>query len=802
MPAIRHGRRVWLEQGGKMSKDFLRACTVLVASNALLPFFATNAGAQTAGAAGAGAGASIEEVVVTATRRAEPLSKVPISVAAFTQQRLDQQGVRSIDDIAQLTPGVTFSRSDTRNAGAATIAIRGISSTAGSGTTGIYIDDTPIQVRNIGFSAYSAFPAVFDLQRVEVLRGPQGTLFGAGSEGGTVRFITPQPNLGEYSVYARGEAGFMDGGGPSYEAGAAVGGPIIDGKLGFRVSGWARRDGGYIDRVNYATGVAQERNSNYQDSRVLSGALKFAPTDALTLTASLYYQDIYNNDVNAYWLNLSDPGAGVFRQGNAIPSPSSDRFVLPSLHIDWDFGSFHLISNTSYFQRSQKAINDYTTFEASLWTGSYQYPTGMYAPTTQTNAQRNWTEELRLESTDPDARLNWVAGFFYSRDRQTATELVQDTFLPGIFQARTGVPFNVAFGQGLVNGLYTFVLDPALSHDEQIAGFGQLDYRLTDKLKATAGVRVARTQFDVYANFVGPVVGPPAVDHGSQKETPVTPKFGLSYQADDNNMFYFSAAKGYRIGGYNPKVGVPCGGQLASFGLADRPEQFQSDSVWSYEVGAKNALFNHRLQVNTSAYYIDWSNIQQLVSLNQCGFNFVANLGAARSEGFDLSAVFAATDHLTLSGALGYSYAEFTQTVKAGPLAAFNLVSKGDRIPGAPWTIDLSGQYDFTVAHRDGFVRFDYQHHAGGPNNVPVRNLTDAGSDPTIPALPSTDLMSIRAGVQFGGTEVSIFAKNLFDAHPELSRAYDPRTAPTTPYNYRGTTFMPRTIGVTVIARY
>jgi outer membrane receptor protein involved in Fe transport len=172
------------------------------------------------------ASTTLEEIVVTSQRREEKISDVPLSISAFGQERLDAQGVRSIDEIARLTPGITFSRTDQRNGAASNISIRGISSSAGTSTTGIYIDDTPIQVRTLGYASFNTFPQVFDIERVEILRGPQGTLFGAGSEGGTVRFITPEPNLTRSSSYVRSEIGYTEGGGESYEAGGAFGGPI------------------------------------------------------------------------------------------------------------------------------------------------------------------------------------------------------------------------------------------------------------------------------------------------------------------------------------------------------------------------------------------------------------------------------------------------------------------------------------------------------------------------------------------------------------------------------------------------
>src|SRR6185312_9898612 len=196
---------------------------------------------------------ALEEITVTAQRRTERIQDVPISISAFSSEQMDAQGVRDIDAIARLTPGITFQRTDARNTSASSISIRGIASAAGAATTGIYIDDTPIQVRYLGAggAAFNAFPQVFDLDRIEVLRGPQGTLFGAGSEGGTVRFITPQPNLTHTSAYVRSELGYTEGGDPSYEAGAAFGAPIIQDKVGFRVSAWFRRDGGWVDRTEW-----------------------------------------------------------------------------------------------------------------------------------------------------------------------------------------------------------------------------------------------------------------------------------------------------------------------------------------------------------------------------------------------------------------------------------------------------------------------------------------------------------------------------------------------------------------------
>lgn len=747
------------------------------------------------------------DIVVTATRQNQSLSKVPLSIAAYSQDSLDQMGVRQIDDIARLTPGVTFTRGDQRNAGAANIAIRGISSTAGSATTGIYIDDTPIQIRSLGFSAFTPYPAVFDLDRVEVLRGPQGTLFGAGSEGGTVRFITPHPDLDTLKVYGRSELASTEGGDASYEGGLAVSVPLVKDKLAVRLSGYYRRDGGYVDRVDYITGNTLDKNSNWQDTKVLSGSLAWVPIDGVTVTPSVYYQDVYNNDSSTYWETLSNANQGQLRNGNAVSNWNHDKFVLPALKIEAELGGVTLVSNTSYFYRDQQAQNDYTVFEAALWTGNPFFPQGMYAPAYQYNKQSNFTQEIRLQSSDSTSRLNWVIGGFYTRNKQTARQFVQDTFLPNLFFNVTGVPFNVAFGQGLTDGLYTFVLDKAQSIDTQIAGFGQVDFKVTDKLKLTAGLRVASARFEAQAQFKGPVVGPPVNDMGGQKETPVTPKFGISYQADSNNLLYASASKGFRIGGYNPAVGLPCGvtagapipgTALGNLGLSNRPALFDSDSVWSYEVGSKNKLFGRKVQLEASAFYIDWKNIQQSVGLNQCGFNYTDNLGGATSKGFDIQLQIKPTKSLTLGGSIGYTKAEFKGTVRAGPTAPFNLVTKGDDIPLNPWQIYVNGQYDFDVAGRTSFIRFDYQFLSKQTAMTVNRDPLNGTADLTIPANVAVSALSLRTGTSLGAVDLSVFVNNLTNEHPLLLRQHDLGSSTL----YRDATLRPRTFGITGSIRY
>ena len=210
----------------------------------------------------------------------------------------------------------------------------------------------PIQVRALGLNANNTLPAVFDLQRIEVLRGPQGTLFGAGSEGGTVRYITTQPSLTTFSANAHAEVAGTEGGAPSYEFGAAAGGPIIDDKIGFRISAWGRHDGGWVDRVNGGDVGQKESDANYTDTYVLRGAITLAPTNTLTITPAVNYENRDQHNHDEYWVGISDPGAGKFLSGTPELMGDSDHFFLPSLKIEYDAGQVRFISNVhAYYNR-------------------------------------------------------------------------------------------------------------------------------------------------------------------------------------------------------------------------------------------------------------------------------------------------------------------------------------------------------------------------------------------------------------------------------------------------------------------
>ena len=789
----------------------------LLLSAAITPLMiGAHAVAQTAPAARS-AGPDNGEIVVTANRREQSLSKVAASVSAFTAKKMDIQGIKSFADLAKFTPGVTFA-TDSHD-----ISIRGISSTAGSGTTGVYIDDTPVQARNLGLNSNNTLPAVFDLSRVEVLRGPQGTLFGAGSEGGTVRYITNQPSLTHFSAFGHAEIASTDGGAASYEGGVAMGGPIVEDKLGFRISAWGRRDGGWVDRVDYQTLAVTDGNANRADTYALRAAVTWKPTPNLSITPGIDYQKRDQHNHDEYWVSISNPAKGVYLSGTPDRQADPDRFYLPTLKVEYDAGPVKFISDTSYYNRLER-VNGYSGtiynlsyFQHFLGTGADPLgndcgescspltalltPTGPNLPgfgsyvsqNLITNAQQNFTQEFRIQSNKPNARLQWTAGFFYSHNTQRSTEEIRDPQLGALSQYLWGETTLQAWGEDLLANGDDYINDTK-AHDRQIALFADATFSVTDKLKVTAGLRYAWTHFD-FANLNdGPQDlldngGVPATVTGAKDEKPFTPKFGLSYQMTPDDLVYATIAKGYRIGGATPPLpAVACGSGF--------PTSYNSDSVWSYEAGTKDRFFDRRLLVSASAYYIKWSNIQQAFYVPACGIQFTTNAGQAVSKGFDFQGQWEVVHGLTLEAAVGYTHARYTQTALDANLDVLN--QNGDSLNVAPWTVTLGAQYSFKIADQDAFVRADYEFESRRNTPIPNEDPNTAFFDGGLVPDPATHQVSARAGLTFGKWDVAVFANNLLNSHPQLSLQHQDSDT----VLYEATTLRPRTVGLSASVHY
>jgi iron complex outermembrane receptor protein len=799
---------------------------------------------------------ALQEIIVTANRREESLSKVPISMTALTQSNMDALGIKDLADVARFTPGVSLI--DQGNA--VNITIRGIGSSAGAATTGIYIDDTPIQERALSISSQT-LPKTFDLERVEVLRGPQGTLFGAGSEGGTVRYILAQPSLTAFSSYARSELSYTEGGSPSYEAGFAAGGPLVDDTLGFRASLWYRRDGGWTDLINPSTDATVRRNNNYGETIAARLAATWAPTSSVSITPSVMYQDRKLHDQETYWGILSNPRNNQFVSADPSRTPEDDSYGLGSLKITADFGKTQFISNTSGFHRQDIGGYDGTLYNLSYYQtlgwlpdsasgapGSSPYvpfagsacPTqaacypfldgsGVHLPPSLqsyraqgiiTQKQDVFTQEFRLQSSDPSAAIAWTVGVFYSIGRTTSFEQIQDPMVDQLFEGVFGTTLCNAFGQlcnangstYLPNGDSYF--NYLTGHDRQLAGFGEAVWTLADRLKLTTGVRYSKIDFTstTYAN--GPTNYGASYASGAEHEHPVTERVSLAFQADPKSLYYATFSTGFRPGGANsPIPPTVCAVDFLNFRINSAPESYHSDTVRSIEVGAKNNLAG-RLKLATSAYYIKWNGIQQSVALPNCGLTYTSNLGTAASKGADLEADWAVVDAVTLETAIGYTNAKYTSSSFAGPGATIPLVAKGDSVvsgvgafaqPPSPWTVSVGAQYDFSAYAHKSFARIDYEY--GSKNNTPF-----AGEDPRTvqydPYLGTTSshrFVSARAGTGFGRVDVALFIDNLLDSHTITSISHTglDGSGPQPPVSplYTYTTFRPRTFGLTFIYR-
>lgn len=498
-----------------------------------------------------------DTIIITATRRAEAIDRIPVSVAAFSNEALETIGAKQVDDIVALTPGLALSRSVT---GANNISIRGIQSSAGAGTTGVYIDDTPIQASNLGYGAGTAFPEIFDLERIEVLRGPQGTLFGSGSEGGTVRFIQTAPDLDSWSAYARGEVSTTHKGAGSYEAGLALGGPIITDVLGFRAHVYYRKDGGYVDSVrgtvapaagnptpvfpynnlvDYRTTQVVEKDINSSNALTARLALEFRPTDWLTLSPSVSYQRTRRDDgFGAFWIAASDIDNNDFArrtnfQGSAATDPSltavdipdkeraEDRFTIYALGASVEIGDkVELISNTSFFDRKSENWLDFSNIDAFQFDFDFFVQEGRKSMSRYGGNQQNFVQEVRLQSTDTTSRFNWVVGGFYSNNKQVSTQNIGNNFVAKLpvlsplfaFASAGGSPFGPG-ASAIENALGVPLQGPTnSSYDEfreltevQYAAFAQVDYEIVENLTLIAGIRVARNELTLDAIFRGPL---------------------------------------------------------------------------------------------------------------------------------------------------------------------------------------------------------------------------------------------------------------------------------------------------------
>jgi outer membrane receptor protein involved in Fe transport len=734
---------------------------------------------------------SLEEIVITAQRREEKLDKVPISVTAFSQKTMDDLHIQTFADLASITPGLIVSTPAASNQDNGDVAIRGIFSGGNAPTTQFYIDETPVAVRTLPGAGplTSPRPEIFDLDRVEVLRGPQGTLFGSSAMGGAIRYITPQPNLNDESGYAKAETSYTERGSPNYEVGVAYGAPIVAGTAGFRLSGWFQEEGGWIDHEDPFTGDILKRNANSSDAYVIRPAFTWAPTQGLTITPALFLQHTHSAFPSTYWLNdLPNPESGAHVSGTVQSEQGTDDLRVSSLAIKYEIHGLSFQSDTSYLDRTSLYLNDFTHSGEDIYSGTPFIPNLSHSYDNyehDVSFTHAWQQEFRLSSQDPSSRVNWVAGLYYRRSVQSLVQILPGSLDP-LAEAIagentlqfTGIPNYVLNGE-VINAYTNFQ-----ATDISEAAFGDVSVEIISGLKANVGVRLEHSVVENQNQITaGPLDGQTYVNQTlpDQSGNPVTPKFSLTYQFTDDDMVYVSAAKGYRAGGGNSASSIGnslCNPSLAALGLSGVSASFSSDSLWSYEIGTKDSLFDRRLAIQASAYYIDWTNIQTAVALPSCAQDFTANRGKAVSKGFDLQVAAIVADGLKVSANVGYTDAYYPDAAFGAPSngVAPLLNGAGDKLANVlPWTATANVEYSRDIsplwAGARSYIRLDYRW-LSAVNDL---NPNVAGYDPEVGPHqnPAYDVLNIRLGVIRGGLDLSAFVNNVTRSDPTLSYTHD-----------------------------
>jgi len=809
-------------------------------------------------AAGAGAGGALDEVVVSAEKRTEDIKDVPISISAVSGDQLQAERIIDYDDVSRAVPGVNFN-SVSGTEGTTNIEIRGVSSTSGSATTGLYIDDISITTKNFFYDG-AASPRLFDLDRLEVLRGPQGTLYGDSSEGGTIRFITPKPNLTRWIGELTSDFSQTEHGGNNYFEGAVFNVPIISDVFAVRGSVGYTSDSGFIDHYSnpgesspttltqvtpYFALEKKGVNSDTVFVTRLNGLLEVS--DALTISPSFFYQRYKYGDSDAFYppgqLSSSNPPGppipGLWIQDKETSEPGLDALLLPSLNIGAKLGFADLTSVTGLFLRQYARRIDGTYYNSGAFAslidmpcpspgpGVITYPNGspncdsaqqplvdsiianLPSAVHLSNHYGQFSQELRLSSpAGSDSALKWVAGLYYENSWIHDRDFQQ---IPGISTAFTGI-FGVPMEQSYVNTLYgpprpgsTLLFpddidefDNRFYNETQYAGFGQLDYTFLQSLHGSLGARSATTHEPYTSAEIGfyqiPNISP---FYQSGTFSAFTPKASLSYDLTAGSSIYGSAAKGFRNGGptgpipYGGLNGGVCGPNLQQYGLFSGPNHFDSDSLWTYELGSKNRLDDNRLSIDGAVYTTNWKNIQQSLYLPTCGYYFTANVGDATIYGGELEMNYRPIPQLTLGLSGGAQHAYISSAANSSEATV------GSWLIDVPeYNYDASAAYNIKLKAGNSLVgRVDYSY--SGSSYGSYQPLDYLNVPPTTNPNyhnPGYGVLNASFGLSSKIFDISLYARNLANdrkiiQEPEVNTVFEAYTV------------RPRTVGVTLKLR-
>lgn len=634
---------------------------------------------------------AIADIIVTANKRSQSLRTVAGSITALTGDQLEKMGAQSFKDYLAGLPGVQFQQS---TPGVSNVTMRGVGTATiypdqGQATTGIYINDIPMT--DPGFALSVPDLDVFDVQRVEVLKGPQGTLFGSATLGGAVNYIYNPVSLTEIQARAQTSIYGTEGGGSvGYTAKAAVNVPIVNDVFGVRVAAARRSDPGYLD--NLGTG---DKNTNSHKVTSIRGNALLKLGDAFKLSYFGFYDHARNGD--GFY---SIPALGKLDRSTIVNERATFITRVHNVKLDGDLGFASLVVSLADLHKEQNSISDVSPY----------YGGPAYSPS---NA-RNHSQIAEIRLTSPNGqRFEWLVGGYFGRTNEFYPS---PTFLNGVDID----DFSVAY------------------HSVEKSAFGEATFHITDKLKITGGGRY----YDIALKTTTSDAAPgdtPAISTGRQHENGFSPKASITYQPSKDFMVYALASKGFRMGGVNLNP------QIASF---PTPTTYGSDSVWNYELGTRLSLFDRKLLIDSTLFYIDWSHIQLRLSRPD-GRAYVANAGAAHNYGIENAITWRPSSAFDAQVNFTYLSAELSKTLALGN---GTVLAKGYDLPGAShWTTSETATYHFDLPHKP-YVTAEHKYISHAVDNF----------NPIL-VVGNYNTFALRAGAEFGKFNVQAFVTNLTD---------------------------------------
>ncbi|MDT9600594.1 TonB-dependent receptor [Sphingosinicella rhizophila] len=687
------------------------------------------------------------EIVVTASKRGEKLRDVPSAITVLDGDELANLGVQSVRDYATLTPGLTIA--DEGTPGSGKVFIRGMNTGAlqQSATTVYYLDDVPFtpSSANGGGAFVAPDPELVDLDRIEVLKGPQGTLYGASSLGGVIRLISKRPDPSGFSGNARAELTTIDGGGTGYSLSTSLNVPLVTDRLAVRLTGFYRHAPGYVDNVGTGT-----RNVNESISQGARLAIGWTPSDRLTIDVVGMIQD---TDTKGLALEHDLPGTftplyGARKYSNFFDAPATVRYRLASVTGKYDVGVGQVIATAAYLKTELHTEADFTTSYAPLiplfTLLGYPYPANTGFAYESTIPQKKKTAELRFVSNRLGPVEFIVGGFYTHENVSLSTDIV----------AR-----DMATNSLLPGPLGSFISSPIEDRYEEISAFGNLTFYLTDNLDITGGLRFAHYKEDFSLSYSGVYYdaflgGPQQIPSLNASEDNLTYLATLRWRPTSTLSAFLRAASSFRPGGPQPSSLPPPGAQT----------QINPDTVWNYEAGIKADFLDRKLSIQASVYHIDWKDIQlYTIFANQI---VLANAGAAKVDGFELQAVARPTRLLSIGGNVGYTHARITE-IDPG-VSAYVGAFAGDPMPRTPrWT--GSATVDQIIPIGD-----DLEGQLGATARLQSHTFTSYPSSVTSPnvRLPGITTFDLRASVRYQRYQLQVRAENLFNEKGIIS--YNP----------------------------